>query len=473
MSEPVAASQFFDPAAFYQAVFEHSRDAIGLSQAGLYVFVNPAYLKMFGYASYQELHGRSILDLIAPAQRAKVLEYVQQRAQGENPPAFYETQGLCKDGRIFDMEVTVSTCIFGEQLYTLVILRDISAHKLAAHQLKESEARFRILSEASPVGIFYQDPEANCLYANSKWQEITGLSFEAASGQGWLGIIHPDDLSQLWQSWREQVSQRGLFSQELRVLQPHGQIRWVSVQASAIQGFEQDVLGYVGTVEDITERKLFENQIKLSLEEREVLLREVHHRVKNNFQVVMSLLNLQLRKLNDPEAFQALQASRDRIRSMALVHQLLYESHSLTGIKVRDYLKELTRELLGLYAEYALVNIEFELDELELSLEQAIPCGLLLNELLANAFKYAFPVESAHQDALIRVSLKHEQQQVLLEVQDNGIGISEQVEIDKNTTLGLQLIQSLTRQLGGSFELQRELGTYWKIRFPTSFKVAA
>lgn len=134
-----------DPASLYQAVFENSRDAIGLSYAGTHVIVNPAYLQMFGYDSHQELQGRSILDLIAPSARAQILAYVDMRNQNQNPPNFYQTTGLRKDGSEFDMEVTVSSYWKQEKNFTLVILRDITARKASESELKASLQEREIL----------------------------------------------------------------------------------------------------------------------------------------------------------------------------------------------------------------------------------------------------------------------------------------------------------------------------------------
>ena len=344
--------EVFDRAPFYQAVFDNSRDAIGLSISGVHIFVNPAYLKMFGYESNEELYLRPILDLIAPSHHEQIMGYVRQRAAGEEIPYFYETKGLKKDGTLFDIEVTVSHYPYQGQNYTMVILRDVSEKKFSEAQLKNSETRFRTLSESSPIGIFYQDTDGNCLYANQKWQEITGIHFEAGAGQQWLNLIYHEDIQSAWESWNQQIATSGIYQGEIRFLIAQ-KIHWIAIQAAAIYDSEQMILGYVGTIEDISDRKSTENQIRSALAEREVLLREIHHRVKNNFQIMMSLLNLQIRKLQDPQALSALQATRTRILSMSFVHELLYENQSLAEINLKDYFLQLTRELYILYIEDA------------------------------------------------------------------------------------------------------------------------
>ncbi len=453
-----------EPEALYRAVFENSRDAIGLSYAGTHVIVNPAYLKMFGYDSNQELQGRSILDLIAPSAHAQILAYVHLRNQNKNPPNFYETKGLRKDGSEFDMEVSASEYSKLDKIYTLVILRDISKQKQAVQKLNDSEARFRILAESSPVGIYYQDNEGNCLYVNSKWQEITGLSFEDGVGLKWMESIHPDDRIGIWQEWENQIQTTGNMKHEMRFIHPNGAVHWVAIQASSISNQQGEILGYVGTLEDITHRKSFEEQIKSSLQEREILLQEIHHRVKNNFQVMLSMLNLQMRKLNVPEAYDVLQTSHNRIRSMSLVHELLYDSQSVAEIDLRKYLKELARELSSLYLNEQPVQLEFELEPLSLSLEQAMPCGLLVTEVLTNSFKYGFRPPYTGQPQ-VSIHLNSEGKTLCLTLKDNGQGLSANFDLDSSPGLGFRLIKALIAQLNGRCHLNSEAGVCWQIWF--------
>lgn len=461
MSEP---ELWGEPETLYRAVFENSRDAIGLSYAGTHVLVNPAYLKMFGYDRNAELQGESILNLIAPSARSQILKYVQMRNQKENPPHFYETKGLRKDGKEFDMEVSAAEYQSQGKIYTLVILRDISEQKQAAQKLSDSEARFRTLAESSPLGIFYQDPQGHCLYVNSKWQEITGLSFEEGVGLKWIASIHPEDRAGIWQEWESQIQATNSLKHEMRFIHPNGDIRWVAVQASSLSSREGDILGYVGTLEDITHRKSFEVQIKASLHEREILLQEIHHRVKNNFQVMLSMLNLQMRKLNVPEAYDVLQTSHNRIRSMSLVHELLYEAQSVAEIDMRKYLKALAKELSSLYAHDLPIQLEFKLDPFPLSLEQAMPCGLLVTEILTNSLKYGFlhPFSGRPE---VCIQLQSNAEGLCLSLKDNGLGLPPEIKPESSPGLGFRLIKALITQLNGHYRLQSEAGVCWQIWF--------
>jgi two-component sensor histidine kinase len=200
------------------------------------------------------------------------------------------------------------------------------------------------------------------------------------------------------------------------------------------------------------------------LQEKEILLKEIHHRVKNNLQVIVSLLRMQVRGLTDPEAINALENSKTRVQSMALIHEKLYKSASLAKIDFGDYIKNLTTDLFRLYQrKLGVVQLDFQLDNIALGLDQAVPCGLILNELITNAFKYAFP---DGQKGTIWIELRAKPAQILsLQVADDGVGIPTDFDIDKTKTLGLQLVNSLVSQLDGKLEVERSGKTLFRVSF--------
>ncbi len=215
----------------------------------------------------------------------------------------------------------------------------------------------------------------------------------------------------------------------------------------------------------IIERIQFEEQIKASLEEKEILLREVHHRVKNNMQVVISLLRLQSEKTNEKQYVDMLKESQDRIKSMALIHEKLYQSKDFANIDFDGYVKALVN---GLFVSHGVnpdkVALIIETKGLSLGLDYAIPCGLIINELVSNSLKYAFLKERAGEIRI--VFQKTGENEVGLTVSDNGIGIPEKVDFEATETLGLDLVKILAKhQLGGKIELHRAGGTSFSIRF--------
>jgi two-component sensor histidine kinase len=205
-------------------------------------------------------------------------------------------------------------------------------------------------------------------------------------------------------------------------------------------------------------------QLSASLAEKEVLLKEVHHRVKNNLQIISSLLTLQSRNIYDPQSVTAFTDSKNRIRSMALIHEKLYVSGSLEKVDFSSYTRLLTESLLDSYrGTTSNIRLSIETEPVSLNLNQAVLCGLIINEIVSNALKYAF---RDHQNGLISITLQQRAEgQVYLRVADNGVGLPTEIEIDNLNTLGLKLITSLTEQLNGELNIVRKKGTEFLITF--------
>ena len=216
---------------------------------------------------------------------------------------------------------------------------------------------------------------------------------------------------------------------------------------------------------NITDQKLAEERIIRSLKEKEVLIKEIHHRVKNNMQVVSSLISLQARFIKDEQILRILKDNQNRLKTMALIHEKLYQSKDLSKINFGEYLKSLTTALFRTYrAETRKIYLKMEVSDIFFEVEQAIPCGLIINELVSNALKHAFPGQRTGE---IRVSCRStENGRIELTVRDNGIGISEAMDFEVPESLGLQLVKMLAEdQLLGKVELDRSQGTKFQIRF--------
>lgn len=219
------------------------------------------------------------------------------------------------------------------------------------------------------------------------------------------------------------------------------------------------------TIVDITERKRAEQRLKRLLQEKEILLAEVHHRVKNNLQIITSLLGLQAREITDEHFLAAFEESRNRINSMALVHEQLYHAGEYARIDIADYIDQLASTLFNMYqVDTEQIQLQVDAEGIYLDLEKAIPCGLLLNELISNSLKYAFP-KGENGEILIKFTAKDEK--MILEVRDDGVGIPASVDFETSQSLGLQLVNLLiTHDLHGSIELDRHNGTQFRIVFP-------
>lgn len=213
---------------------------------------------------------------------------------------------------------------------------------------------------------------------------------------------------------------------------------------------------------ELAERKKAEERIKASLKEKEVLLREIHHRVKNNMQIISSLLNLQSEKIKSQEVRRAFEASQSRIRSMALIHEMLYKSKDYTSVDFAPYVQNLASQLFNAYkVDTDVVRLTLDIKDVFLDINRAVTCGLIINELISNALKYAFP-EGRKGEICVEVS-QGEGNMINLIISDNGVGLPKELNIHESETLGLRLVSLLTEQLRGTIELDREDGTTFKI----------
>jgi two-component sensor histidine kinase len=218
---------------------------------------------------------------------------------------------------------------------------------------------------------------------------------------------------------------------------------------------------------EISERNKAEKKLKASLAEKEVLLKEIHHRIKNNLQVINSLLSLQVRRISDEECITIFEECKNRINSISLVYEKLYESENLTNISFGDYARTLAKELFNSYsAKIPGIRLKLAAEDILLQVNKAIPCALILNELLMNSIKFGFPDGKRGE---IRVEFNSNgKRNVSLGVGDNGVGLPEDFDIDAPGTLGMQIINALVRQLHGSIEIDRKKGAKFVVTFQVS-----
>jgi two-component sensor histidine kinase len=230
------------------------------------------------------------------------------------------------------------------------------------------------------------------------------------------------------------------------------------------------VVGAVLGIRDVSERKNADERIRASLREKEVMLKEIHHRVKNNLQVISSLLSLQSEHLPDERVRRVLRDSQNRVRSMAIIHQRLYQSTNLAEINFAGYVDELCSQLFRTYGAHGKnIQLATRADEIFLEVDKAIPCGIILNELVSNALKYAFPGDGG---GTVTVEFCQEGPEIRLVVSDDGTGMPENFELRSAESLGLRLVNMLTEQVAGRVTVgdvnharQANRGTRWEVRF--------
>lgn len=346
---------------------------------------------------------------------------------------------------------------------------DISKIKQTEQALRESEKRLGMVLKASSIGTFEVDLHSGEGQWNEVEYELLGLKpGEAPSTpETFFQYVHRNDVETVKAKWEDAV-EYGELDMEFRILRADGQERWVAGKGRFLYDGKENnqAMRFLGVNFDITKRKQAEVQVTASLAEKEVMLREIHHRVKNNLQVISSLVSLQADNLTDEQTRDALNDVRDRVRTMALVHEKLYQTSDLARLNFADYTTSLVRSLWHSHSTLAgKARLNLELTPLELSVEAAVPCGLILNELVSNALKYAFPNSS---DGEVTVGLEHDAATgtVCLRVRDNGVGLPAGLVWRQSRSLGLRLVQILTGQLHGTVETVTGTGTEFRVTFP-------
>jgi len=334
-------------------------------------------------------------------------------------------------------------------------------------QLAIAEARYRALVEQIPAVTFMASLAGGLsdVYVSPQIEGLLGFSQEEWMSDPvlWFRQLHPDD-RELWNGeFARGCATGGPFRAECRFLTKDDQVVWVHGEARLIPDeFGQPVL-LQGVAFDITESKRAEEIVKHSLREKELLLKEIHHRVKNNLQITSSLLRLQAGKIADASVRQLLRESQDRIRSMALVHDMLYRSQDLARVDFPEYVRTLVVQLFRSYNASGRIRNVVELEGIVFGVDLAVPCGLIINELVANALKHAFPGERRGE---VRVRMTAAQDRYRLSVHDDGVGLPAGLDFLHTETLGLQLVRMLTEQIGGQFRLDPSTGAGFVVEFP-------
>jgi PAS domain S-box-containing protein len=352
-------------------------------------------------------------------------------------------------------------------------LRDALEHarirtekEAASRALKESEENYRTLADSGQALIWTADAERSYTYFNKPWLEFTGRSFEQEAGDGWMDGVHPEDLTGYRAVYDAAFTARQKFSLEFRLRRADGIYRWVQNDGSPRLTGDGRFLGYIGHCLDISERKTAEQQLRLTLAERETLLRELFHRTRNNMQVIMAILALQEEITDSDQARQMSRDTSERIMSMSLVHKKLYDSQDLSSIDLAEYIGDLLQLLIydSTFPGHR-IDIETDLEPVEVSIDTAMPFGLILYELLSNAFRHAFPADAA---GTVRIGLKAlPDLRVELTVSDDGVGLPAQYSLPGKSGLGFQLIYGLVQeQLRGTVDIDSRSGLACRVNFP-------
>jgi PAS domain S-box-containing protein len=432
--------------------------------SGRFLYGNPRAEEIIDYKK-EELIGKSFLKLkilsIGQMKKAAKLLAINRMGRSTGPDEFKLTR---KDGSKRQVEITTQIIVLDRKKVVMGLVQDVTDRKRVEEKLKESEERYRTLFEGSPDAVFLADPKSSKIIdANSAASNLLLRSKKEIIGMH-QSELHPSRME-------EYVREK--FDLHVRqICAP------VAVESLVIRSDEKEIPVELlaqktviagkpviqGIFRNITERKRAEEQIKTSLREKEVLLRELHHRVKNNVQIMASLLRLQTGHIKNKKMQEMVKSYLGRIQSMGIIHEKLYHSEDLGRINLSRNIRSLATHLFHTYGVNAnVVKLKVEMEDLYLDINRAIPLGLIVNEIISNSLKYGFP---ASRKGEVFISLKStDKGKVVLKIIDTGIGIPSDIDLNNPHSLGLLLVDDLVNQIGGRYELARDKGTIFKITF--------
>jgi PAS domain S-box-containing protein len=446
--------------------FAHAPNGIAIvGLEGRFVSVNAAFCAILGYDE-SELVGALAQDMTHPPDLDIGTDLALQVLRGEAASARISRRYVRKDGTVAHLvkHLSLHRDDAGAPVHFIVHYEDVTKQEQATAALEVSERRFRTFAMQAPVGIFETDAAGRCTFINPNFLALTGLSVDEALGDGWRSVLHPADAEVALASWAGAVEAGSELTARFRVVAKSGAVAWMQVTAVPLRSDAGTPIGHIGTIADITDRQTAEAALRHSLDEKRALLQEIHHRVKNNLQVISSLLRMQSRIAPQPDAKAALEDSEARVRSIALLHESLYRSEHLARVDFDSYMRDLVANLLRTHCGDRRPVVEVSCEDLYLDMAIAMPCGLVVNELLTNALKHAF-VGRTNGNIAIRATFDDGAMELVVE--DDGVGIPAEPVLDakRRPTLGLSLVRSLASQLEAELDVQSTPGMRYRLRF--------
>jgi len=429
----------------YRSVFSTARDAIFLldPSTGKIRDANPAALSMYGY-SLEEFRTMNIGEVSEEPETS-------MRSVRESGSEFFQRRHRRKNGSSFPVEISASAFLEGQTETLMEIVRDASELRTAEVELRRKEAQLSHAIKMARLGSWDYDVERDLFTFTDDFYAIFRTSAEEVGGYSMSSaeyarrFVHRDDAHLVAAETKKAVESKDPdYSNQIehRMVYADGSTGVIAVRIFMERDEDGRAVRTYGVNQDISESKRAEEKLRGSLAEKETLLRELYHRTKNNMNVIIALLNMQSNLSADEGLRKALAEAQDRIYSMALIHQSLYDSGDLSQIGLKAYFHEFGSHLLSSHAvSPGLVDFEYDMEDISVAIDTAIPCGLILNELLSNALKHAFP---AGRKGVVAIALRRgEGNAIILEVADDGVGLVGDAGIEMRMRMGLKIVKSL------------------------------
>ncbi|MCF7915449.1 MAG: PAS domain S-box protein [Spirochaetaceae bacterium] len=451
--------------AYLNSLFENSPEAIVLlDEHNRVIQANPEFYRLFGYTK-AEVEGRHIDMLVAGGEEyAEAVHFSEEAEAGRHLNA--ESIRHRKDGQPVEVSILGAPIeVEGKVVGIFGIYRDISDRKRVERKLALSERKHRELFENAPIGIFQSTSEGRFITVNDSMARIFGFDDTESVVAYYKDLANtlyyrPGRRAQFLDALLKDGEVKNF---ELEAYRRDEVVIWVSLNARISYWYNNGSFIIDGFISDMTDLKQTEHKLQTSLREKNVLLQEVHHRVKNNMQIISSMLNLEAMNVGNSHNKELLFVMQNRIQAMALVHEKLYASEQIEVVDLGEYTRELCMQVLDVISKELAPKVDFRLESIPAGIDFSVPYGLIVNELVMNAYKHAF---EGIDFPKITIELRHQAGQLMLKIVDNGVGLPDNFDIAKTSTLGMNLIHSLIVQLDGQFSLFNRKGTVWEILFP-------
>ncbi|MBU4534699.1 MAG: PAS domain S-box protein [Euryarchaeota archaeon] len=455
----------------FRSLIENALDLIlVLNKQGDITYASPSVEKTFGFKVH-EILGFNILDLVFYQDIPQANEALFEKLKQSKHSIDFEIRFQNENGSGMVCKVVAQNLLKDPAVKGIILnIKDLTQHKMAEKARNDLETIYSTLLKASLDGVIAMDLEGNITHLSQKAIEILGgdktINYHSKTI---FDILSPSKHHLIKENMEKILVDGYMHNMEYNFIRTDGTKFTGEMNFALSHDYQGTPKGFISTLRDISNRKEMENQIKRSLNEKEVLLKEVHHRVKNNMQLISSLIGLQSEQMHDIKTREMFEDSKNRIKSLALIHEILYASESMEAVEFSEYIVNLIE---GLKSSYSHVSKSIEIDirakKVLMEIDQAIPCGLIINELTSNCFKYAFTSEHDNQNFKLRINFYSIGDEIFLNVEDNGPGLPDNLDFKNTETLGLQIVCTLVAQLGGEIHLDSSNGTKFNINFKKS-----